>query len=79
MFGVDVSRLLFNHCVVLVLGAVQLISIGVLGEYLGRVSEEVKHRPVFVVSKIKGALSDKLEKGTVRTHNGLYVNDSKGK
>ena len=77
MFGVDVPGYSSTMCVVLFLGAVQLISIGVLGEYLGRVSEEVKHRPVFVVSKIKGALSDKLEKGTVRTHNGLYVNDSK--
>ena len=77
MFVCDVPGYSSTMCVVLFLGAVQLISIGVLGEYLGRVSEEVKHRPVFVVSKIKGTLSDKLEKGTVRTHNGLYVNDNK--
>jgi polyisoprenyl-phosphate glycosyltransferase len=36
------------------LGAVQLICIGILGEYIGRIYEEVKGRPLFTIKEMGG-------------------------
>jgi glycosyltransferase involved in cell wall biosynthesis len=51
IWGVDVPGFPSLFISVLLLGGIQLISLGVIGEYLGRVYEEVKGRPLYIVAE----------------------------
>jgi hypothetical protein len=51
--GVEQAQMGFTTLVTLVLflGGVQLLSVGLLGEYLARIYDEVKARPLFIVRR----------------------------
>ena len=54
LLGVDVPGYASLLVSVLFMGGVQLIGIGVVGEYVGRIYDEVKRRPLYVVDRTLG-------------------------
>ena len=52
--GVDIPGYASMMCVILFLGGMQLLSIGIMGEYIGRMFLEVKQRPVFLIEGVYG-------------------------
>lgn len=54
IFGIDVPGYASLIVAILFLGGMQLLSLGILGEYLGRVHEEVKRRPLYLVRESYG-------------------------
>ena len=51
--------------VMLFLGGVQLVSIGILGEYIGRMFNEVKHRPLYLLNSLEPSNLSSLPSGAL--------------
>jgi len=49
IFGVDLPGYASMLTVILFLGGIQLVSVGIIGEYIGRVFIESKNRPLYVI------------------------------
>ena len=52
IYGVDAPGYFTTILLITCLGGVQLLSIGVIGEYIGRIYYEVKRRPNFLVESM---------------------------
>lgn len=58
LFGVDVPGYASLIVAVIFLGGVNLLSVGVLGEYIGRIFMESKQRPIYIVRRVHAAPRD---------------------
>jgi hypothetical protein len=55
ILGIDIPGYASILISILFLGGIQLLSVGVLGEYIGRMYMESKRRPVYIVRKLHHA------------------------
>lgn len=58
VYGVDVPGYASLICILLMLGGIQLICLGLIGEYIGRIFIEVKGRPLYFVDEYSGNLEE---------------------
>lgn len=52
VYGTSVYGIATIAVSILFLGGIQLIAVGVIGEYIGRIYDEVKQRPIFIVKQL---------------------------
>ena len=51
-YGIDVPGYASTIILILFLGGVQLLCIGIIGEYVGRIFEQSKHRPIYLAKEV---------------------------
>jgi glycosyltransferase involved in cell wall biosynthesis len=67
LFGNPVPGYSSLMAIILFLGGTQLVTLGVIGEYLGRVFNETKHRPLYVTERYLASQgSDEAERPRLR-------------
>jgi glycosyltransferase involved in cell wall biosynthesis len=58
--GVTVSGYVTTICAVVLFGGVQMIMLGIIGEYLGRIYLETKARPHYILKEVSGPVARRV-------------------
>ena len=51
LYGDPVSGWPSTICMILMMGGLQLLALGIIGEYLAKTYLETKHRPIYIVKR----------------------------
>ena len=65
IFGIDVPGYVTTLVVLLFMGGIIILSVGILGEYIGRIYMESKNRPLYITAET----NLKKEKATKKDNN----------
>lgn len=53
IFGIDTPGYASTMAAILMIGSLNLIALGIIGEYVGRIAVEVRQRPLFVIDRVE--------------------------
>lgn len=65
-------------CCLTLMTGIQLLFLGVIGEYVGRIYEQVKLRPMYVVEKIVDSTNARIDSGQSRADSGQNESELAG-
>jgi glycosyltransferase involved in cell wall biosynthesis len=79
LFDIPLKGWTSTIVVILFLGGAQLVSLGILGEYVARIFDEVKGRPLYVVKDLIGFDTEIPRHGETERHGDAETRRNTGR